>query len=153
MPETPSRSTPRVFKLTAPRAFVPTEFSEQVAVFEWRRWQQIRQPELRLLFATLNGVRVSIGLARKMKAAGMTSGVPDLVLPIARDEYFGLFIEMKRTKGGTLSSEQEDWMCWLLNENYLVKVARGAKEAIKIIDQYLTRAKTEPLIRLRHLEK
>jgi hypothetical protein len=51
--------------------------------------------------------------------------------------YHGLWIEMKRRKGGQVSADQHGWMDALRAEGYAVAVARGADEAIEIIIAYL----------------
>lgn len=128
------------FKLTPPEPFVPKEFDEQVAIFEYFRWSKL--PGVDLLYSTLNGVRVSIGQARKMKAAGMTRGVTDINLDVARGGFFGLRIELKRLKGGTVSDEQKDKLYRLREEGYKAEVCRGSKDAIKLIEIYLQMPRT-----------
>ena len=133
---------PKILQLKPPPQYVPTEWQEQVAVFQWRMWAQKEEPSLRLLFASLNGVRVSIGLAHKMKQSGMVSGVPDLILPCARNGYFGLFIELKREKRGVVSDAQEQFIRDLRAEGYFVAVARGANDAIAYLKSYLALPRT-----------
>lgn len=43
----------------------------------------------------------------KMVAAGLKKGTPDLCLPIPRQTYAALYIEMKRPKDGALSPHQK----------------------------------------------
>ena len=125
-------------RLTAQKQtpFVPKEYDEQVQVFDWAR-RFCRLEGIELLYATLNGVRLPIGLARKMKRAGLRPGPPDINLDCARGGYAGLRLEMKRTKGGTLSQSQKDWHQNLIAEGYKVITAKGAQEAIDAIKAYL----------------
>ena len=137
------------FKPTPPKPFIPTEFSEQVAIFEYAEYASRKDERWNLLFATLNGVRLPIGLAKKCKAAGNKSGVPDMFLPVFRNEpmdnevnyyspaYYGLWIELKREKGGVLSPSQKWWHQQLAEMGYRVVVAKGSREAIKAIEEYL----------------
>ena len=81
------------------------EYLEQCAVFEWSALQSKKYPELALLFAVPNGLKLPIGLAVKAKRQGVKSGVPDMILPVARMKFHGLFIEMK-IKGGKVSDTQ-----------------------------------------------
>lgn len=133
-----ARLKARQFKLTAPKPFIPKEMDEQIAVFEYAHYAAKQDPRWKLLFATMNGVRVSIGLARKMKRAGNRPGVPDLFLPVVGYAGCpGLWIELKRLKGGVLSDDQKWWHAALAMQNYQVRVAKGAAAAISLIKEYL----------------
>ena len=68
---------------------------------------------------------------------GVKAGVPDLFLPVSRGGYAGLFIELKRRRGGQISSEQKAWIAALLNEGYCASVCRGFDAATELIDKYI----------------
>jgi hypothetical protein len=133
------------FRLTAQKPFIPDEYAEQCVVFEWLKYCKLDGADL--AFSSLYGIRLPIGLAVKAKKAGMKSGVPDIFLPVPRTFfetkaghelwYHGLFIEMKREKGGVVSQAQKDWREALESRGYKVVVAKGAKEAIAAIKEYL----------------
>ena len=76
-----------------------------------------------------------------MRDAGNKSGIPDMFLPIPRWDFdrcvHGLWIELKREKGGVLSPSQKWWHQQLTEVGYRVVVALGAKHAIKLITEYL----------------
>lgn len=131
----------KAFKLTAPKPFIATEYQEQMAVFEWLKW--CKMPGSDMAYATLNGVRLPIGLAVKMSKAGLKQGPLDINLDVGRGGFFGLRVELKRTKGGRLSPEQEQWIARLKEENYQALVCKGAKQAIEAIVDYLRWPKTE----------
>jgi hypothetical protein len=82
-------------------------------------------------------MRTTIGAATKQKAAGAKRGIPDLFLPVPIDSYHGLYIELKRVKGGSLSPEQKIWASLLRQQGYMVAVCKGATEAKEIIEKYL----------------
>jgi hypothetical protein len=63
-----------------------------------------------MLFAIPNGGARHKAIAGKLRAEGVRAGVPDICLPVPRGEYHGLFIELKRPKGGHVSEEQEAWI-------------------------------------------
>ena len=50
----------------------------------------------------------------------------------------GLWVEMKRKKGGRLSEEQKAWAEALQAQNYTWVCAHGAEEACDAIYRYLT---------------
>jgi len=132
-------------KLTMPAV---SEAKEQEYLFQWkigigmRRW-----PELRWLHASANGMAASsVGTAARMKKQGMLKGIPDICLPVARGGYHGLYIEMKR-KDGTLrdlSPEQRDCLAFLREQGYQALVAFGWRDAVKVIEDYITEGKSQP---------
>jgi hypothetical protein len=77
----------------------------------------------------------SLSYAARMKRMGLRSGFPDLLVPLARGGYHGLFIEMKYGKNKT-TKEQKEWLERLTAEGYACAVCYGAAEAIKTIESY-----------------
>ena len=139
------------------RSLIPSEHQEQVAVMQWADSMQHKLPEVRLLFAIPNGgVRPKFKLfkkdgivtfspeAAKLKAEGVKAGVPDLFLPVARQEWHGLFIELKRIKNASLSLEQDEWIGKLTAQCYAVAVCRGSEDAINAISGYLMHSTWSP---------
>jgi len=114
-----------------------SEFDEQVSIFEWAEVKQAEIPELQLLNSSLNGVRLSIGAAMKAKRAGMKAGFPDIFLPVARNGFHGLFIELKKIGGQKASVDQHIWLGWLTDQGYDCYVCYGAGPAIFTITSYL----------------
>lgn len=113
-----------------------SEYTEQVSIFDWARYNESMYSELRLLNASLNGVKLTIGQAVKTKASGMKAGYPDIFLPVAKAGYHGLFIELKE-KGGAVQPNQKWWKQELNAGGYLSVVCYGANEAIDMIKNYL----------------
>ncbi len=114
-----------------------TEHSEQCAVIAWARHHEERYPALKLLFAVPNAGKRSPGAARYYLDEGLKSGIPDLILPIARDELTnGLAIEMKFGKNKT-TPEQDWWLQALSDYGWYTQVCHSADEAIKTIREYL----------------
>lgn len=114
------------------------EHTEQVAVFNWATINSRKHPGLALMFAIPNGGHRHKAVAAKLKAEGVKSGVPDIFLPIPNPTSNGLFIEMKRQKGGTVSKGQEEWLKKLEKQGYKAVVCKGAAEAISVIEEYLS---------------
>lgn len=122
------------------KRLLPTEGAEQATLFNWCRMMSGRYPELRLLFHVPNGGGRSKSEAGRFKAEGVKAGVPDLMLPVPRGEYHGLFIELKRRDGGRLSAEQKAWLDQLKKQGYRAGVCCGWEEASEAILEYLTLA-------------
>lgn len=114
-----------------------TEFHDQSALFNWALRERKRLPELRMMFGTLNGVRLTIGQAVKAKSAGNMRGVPDIFLDVPRHGYHGLRIELKAEKGGKVSSEQKIWLENYRLYGYYACVCRGFDAARQTIEKYL----------------
>ena len=131
------------FRLTAPKPYIPTEYSDQCVVFEFLKHCRLDGADM--AFSTLNGIRLPISLAVKAKRAGNRQGVPDILLDVPGGGrkncgchlFHGLRIELKREKGGAVSPQQSDWHDNLRGRGYKVVVARGANEAIAAIKSYL----------------
>jgi hypothetical protein len=78
------------------------------------------------IFAIPNGEARSRTTGARLKLEGVSPGVPDLFVPDWR-----LWIEMKRTKGGTVSAVQKDWHVYLRTIGHRVIVAHGFEDARK----------------------
>ena len=115
----------------------PEEEVEQTCLFRWAAYSLGAHPELKLLHAIPNGGKRSKSEAARMKAAGVKAGVPDMFLPVARGGSHGLYIELKRIKGGRVSAEQLAWMEELTREGYTCAVCHGWEEARGTILDYL----------------
>lgn len=115
----------------------PDEWRQQAAIFEWAETMLYKYPKLWLLNGSLNGVRLSVGQAVKAKRCGMRKGYPDISLNVARKGYHGLFIELKKKKGGTVSREQQEWLDRLSMQGYFAIVCRGYDSAVKAIEDYI----------------
>lgn len=73
----------------------------------------------------------------KMKAAGYKKGFPDIMIFEPRGGYSGLFIELKRITGGTVSPEQKEWLGRLNARGYMAIVCKGCMNAVAALDKYL----------------
>lgn len=122
---------------------VPLEHVEQVHVIQWSQLQSNLYPELDLLYAVPNGGARHKAVAGKLRAEGVKSGVPDLVLPTARGGYFGMYAEMKRVKGPGLQDQQPWWRDQLIEQGYHWVMFRGAGAAYKGFLEYLKLEKTQ----------
>lgn len=117
---------------------VQWEHIEQVEVIKW--WKEhcgdYGLPELSLFAVPNAGKRPSF-VGEKLRAEGMRTGAPDLILAYISADYFMLAIEMKREKGGVQSDEQKDFEKYLNASGYRYVLCPGADAAIQAITQYL----------------
>ena len=115
-----------------------TEAQHQKAVFDWSRQPGIRSrfPELALLYHIPHGGSRDAVEAKHLKQQGVKSGVPDLCLPVARDRFHALYIEMK-TERGRVRPEQSWWMDRLMESGNFATVCRGWESAVQTLEWYL----------------
>lgn len=116
---------------------VPTEAQEQTTLFEWARLQRGKYPELDLLFHVPNGGSRNKAEAGRLRAEGVKAGVPDICLPVPRGKYHGLYIELKRKRGGRIDPAQMAWIEALMKQGYSVAICKGWETAAEIILNYL----------------
>lgn len=112
----------------------PLEHQEQVAFFQWIE----KQPLLRnLTFAIPNGGTRDPIEAKHLKEEGVRRGVPDIFVALPLGGYHGLFIEMKRRKGSTISKDQREWIEKLQEQGYVANICMGFDEARAAVERYL----------------
>lgn len=120
---------------------VPIEEVEQIKFSAWLHKRGIRHT------ASANGGKRTMMAGKKLKAMGMSPGFPDVEIPYPiRSQqgwfiYCGLYIEMKRTKGGKLSEEQRNWLEFLRSQGYYAECAHGFEQAKEIFAHYFSLGK------------
>ena len=121
----------------------PTEAQEQSSLFYWAKLQTGKYPELALMYHIPNGGSRNAIEAHNLKLQGVKPGVPDICLPVARGQYHGLYIELKRRKGGKVSQEQKEWLDALREQGYKAEIAWGWEDARNMIIEYLKEGKNK----------
>ena len=113
-----------------------SESQEQQHLFAWWFWASSQWPDA-VMFAIPNGGWRSLRTATRLKAEGVLAGVPDIFLAAPRGSSHGLFVEMKRTSGGTVSKAQKLVMARLMAAGYACRVCKGFAEARDAVEGYL----------------
>lgn len=117
---------------------IPTEDQEQVFLFKWIAYAAAGiHKELKWCVHIVNEGKRSVKNGAKLKSMGMRAGFPDIFVPIPTNEYHGLFIELKRKKGGRVSPEQKAWIEYLNSAGYYATVCYGWEDAKSAICKYL----------------
>jgi hypothetical protein len=101
---------------------------------------ELRFPDVAaLIYHVPNGGHRHKMVAIKLKGQGVKAGVPDLVLPMARGGYFGLYLEFKATppNDAAVSASQHAWIRRLNEQGYLAIVCQGHFDAMEQIRAYL----------------
>ena len=107
---------------------IPTEHDEQVLFIKWWR---LLHPDVRIFAVPNGGHRSKVGAAR-LKAEGVSPGVPDLFIPALK-----LWLEMKRKKGGAVSTDQQGWANYLNGCGYTTMLCRGFDDARIQVTEFL----------------
>ena len=128
------------------------EDDEQASLFAWRDAIKTRFPLIGLLYAIPNGAHLSgtpIGdgampphvaraiRAKRLKKQGMFSGMPDVALPVPRNNHGALYIELKKCKGGVVSPEQRERITLLRDAGNRVEVCAGWQAARTVVLDYM----------------
>jgi hypothetical protein len=115
---------------------LPSEHQMQCQVIKWAAMQERAHPTLACLYAVPNAAVRDKGQAGWMIDEGLKTGVPDLVLPVARQGHHGLYIEMKR-KPNKIGPNQQIWIDRLRAQGNRVEVCFSAEEAMTVLRDYL----------------
>ena len=116
------------------------ESAEQRQLIKW--WDNncdvlFHIPLNSLLFHIANGGSRNYIEACQLKLQGVRRGIPDLFLAVPRGGKHGLFIEMKRADGGTLSDFQKQFIVQARKQGYEAWGVHGAALAKELIEKYL----------------
>lgn len=117
-------------------ASCPSESSEQISLITAIRRRGMGEHDF---YSVPNGGFRLAREARRLKQEGLKAGVCDLVFPgtpPSKPELKGLYLEMKRQKGGRLSEDQKKWRQSLTEKGYGWEVANGKSEALRLLAEY-----------------
>ena len=128
---------------------IPTEAQEQIALMEWaaitpfvliNTFTQIAVTKKisDYLIAIPNGGSRHKTEAFNLKRQGVRPGASDLFFAVPRGKFHGLWIELKRKKGGELSFAQSSFILSMQLAGYKAVVAHGFDEARSEISSYLS---------------
>jgi len=109
----------------------PLEEHDQMRLSAWLTRNGIRHT------ASANGGKRTVQAGRKLKLMGLSCGFPDITIPYQAGGYGGLYLELKRVRGGQPTSEQIAWIEFLRTQNYYADFAYGFEEARQIVMKYL----------------
>lgn len=114
----------------------PSEDAEQRAFFQWCQYQEHTYYGITRAFHIPNGGKRDAVEAAHFKSLGVKAGVPDIFIPVPSGRWHGMFIEMKKRKGGRVSEAQMDMIRFLNGMGYYAVVAHGCAEAIEFVRKY-----------------
>jgi hypothetical protein len=136
------RSAADVTRLLA----VPSEDEECQWLIQWAEVTRFNGWKLsEVLVCVPNGAyhgadrRAGAVVARKLREKGLKPGVFDYVLPVPlwHKHCPGLWLEMKRTRGGVVSDDQEKFRSRMLQLGWRCEIAKGWVAAQAVILDHL----------------
>lgn len=115
---------------------VPLESAEAKTFWAWSQYHPIARDHL---LHIANEKKTSWVNGKRLKAEGLRRGVSDYFLAYPHEGKGGLWIELKRQdkRVSRLTEDQAAWLAKCIRVGYDAKVAYGAEEAIKAVEQYL----------------
>lgn len=113
------------------KAACSPERNDQIKIVSWLRDNGI------VHFSVPNGFKRTPMQGAIEKAMGLSAGVPDLIIPIARKGYHAMALEVKREAGGRLSEKQMYWLEVLNKEGWYAIEGKGFDQCVKLIRDYL----------------
>ena len=115
-----------------------TEAGAQEAIFSWCDIMRGTYPELKLLHHIPNGGQRNKSTAIALKRQGVKAGVPDLMLPVSRLGYHGLYIELQKSDHTNKPTKlQKEWLEALEQQGYFTAECYGYDEAVQTLTDYL----------------
>lgn len=117
-----------------------SERDEQIKVFNVLRLNEQRDPRLKWVHASMNGLySKSARMAMDRKRQGQTAGIADICIPfgstVKGDLFAGAYIEMK-VKPNKCTDEQAAFLSFVAGQGYATCVAYSAAEALDFIESY-----------------
>lgn len=76
----------------------------------------------------------------RLKQQGVRAGVSDLLLPVARGGFFGLWIEFKAAppNDAAVTDAQKDWVGQMREQGYRAEICLGVAAALAVLTDYLS---------------
>ncbi len=105
-----------------------SEHQLQASYFDWVRVMEKQDPTYSAIFAIPNGGMRDIRTAVKLKKEGVRAGVWDVHIPISKDGWAGMWIEMK-VKPNKLTPEQKAFGALMQDAGHKLAVAYSFEEA------------------------
>lgn len=91
-----------------------------------------------VIHAIPNGGHRNAAEAKRLKAEGVTSGIPDLFMAVARKGFNGFYIEMKNGKYNYATENQKMMMKKLEAAGYKTAICHSFEEFKKEVDSYFS---------------
>lgn len=120
------------------------EGDEQVELLEQFRTLYPELGEL-LIHIPNGGSRKNAFEGWRLKQQGVRAGVSDLLFPVARGGYFGLWIEFKAAppNNAPVSDSQKEWVALMAAQGYRAEICLGVAAALAVLVDYMKMPATQ----------
>ena len=98
---------------------------------------QLQENRIRLMLHIPNGGYRKPSDAARFRAMGVQAVVHNIFTLVPRGGYQGLWIAVKRRRGGRVSGEQARWMDALKKQGYACTVCYSWDEVFTVIQSYM----------------
>jgi hypothetical protein len=116
-----------------PKSGVESERRAQQRLVQWM--YEAKVP----FYAICNGADVSPHHRQTLLSEGMSPGMFDLCLPLARGCYHSMYLELKRSDGGSgMSDAQKAWQKVLQENGHFAVCCHGYEKAKEAVEWYLS---------------
>lgn len=78
----------------------------------------------------------SLQYGARLKKMGMQKGFPDLIIPLPKGKYHGLYIEVK-VNNNTTTVDQKNWLTILHGNGYAATACWGIDDSLAVVNRYL----------------
>jgi len=118
------------------RKIMGAEGTEHALQVECVRAFRLKYKHVGIIYAVPNGGLRDKTTAGKMVAEGALTGIPDLCIPVPRNGFGALYIEMKNGKKGRTSDNQNEVIETLRKLGNRVEVCRTMDQFMEIVKDY-----------------
>ena len=94
---------------------------------------QLPNDGIRLMMHSPNGCYRKSSDAARFRSIGVRAVVRNILMTVDRGGYQGLWIAIKRRRGGRVSGEQDGWIDVLKKQCYVCTVCHGCDAAVAVI--------------------
>lgn len=124
------------------------ETLEQMALFDWIALKPKISPYAFHIPNEGKRSRMGGGILKRM---GLRKGASDVFIAIPKNEYHGLFIELKADKASNITDSQVQFIKDMRSQGYYAVVCYGSQDAMSVINDYLVDYTLEESIKNRFL--
>ena len=111
----------------------------QISIFDWARLYKIKEGGFLFDYMTAspNGGTRNLIEAVNFKRSGVSAGFPDISIFVPRNNYHGMFLEIKKDGKYSITQKQKDWINKLKFMGYFAEFGIGFDHSKKLIEDYL----------------
>lgn len=133
---------------------LPSDLSEDdicTAIVSWSKYVTMMKDDL---LHIANERKTSVQHHMKLKRMGVRKGVSDFFLPVPNVNYFGLWVEVKKSlkkdtldnRAKKITTEQKTWINRMNAAGFIAVAAFGLDETKKVFETYLSKPESIEIV-------